>query len=67
MPAWSLSTSTKVNLCVVSWIPIGASSARNYDYGAWLKGIERTDKIRITNTGTESLFVDAIIGGRSIH
>jgi hypothetical protein len=50
-----------------AWIPIGASSARNYDYGAWLKGIEHTDKIRITNTGTESLFVDAIIGGQSIH
>ena len=50
-----------------SWIPIGASSARYYDPGAWLKGIERTDKIRITNTGTESLFVDAIIGGRSNH
>jgi hypothetical protein len=50
-----------------AWIPIGASSARYYDYGAWLKGIERTEKIRITNTGTEPLFVDAIIGGQSNH
>ncbi len=51
-----------------AWIPIGgATSARYYDYNAWLGGIEHTDKIRITNIGTESLFVDAIIGWRAIH
>ena len=50
-----------------SWIPIGASSARYYDFGAWLKGIERTAKIRITNIGTESLFVDAIVGWQANH
>jgi hypothetical protein len=50
-----------------SWIPIGATSARYYDYHAWLGGIEHTDKIKITNIGTESLFVDAIIGGRAFH
>ena len=41
------------------WIPIGMLAVS--DHG-WPEGVVRTDKIRITNTGTESLYVDAIIG-----
>jgi hypothetical protein len=41
------------------WIPIGQGSTVYYILP---ESIMRTDLVRITNTGTTSLFVDAIIG-----
>lgn len=60
------------------WIPIGGDTSGLYFNVLW-RGPKHTDKIRITNLGPEvfvpgdflqepqSLFVDAIIGGRAIH
>ncbi len=44
------------------WVSIGMGSPPNPGWPGWPEGTVRTHKIRITNTGTESLFVDAIIG-----
>jgi hypothetical protein len=41
------------------WMPLGLSAT---GFCVWLEGSAGLDMIRITNPGTKSLFVDAIIG-----
>jgi len=41
------------------WIPIRMPSP---SYHGWPEGTVRINKIRITNAGTESVFMDAVIG-----
>lgn len=41
------------------WIPFGLSVS---GFCVWLEGSAGVDMIRITNSGTKSLFVDAVIG-----
>ena len=41
------------------WIPLGLSAS---GFCIWLEGSAGVDMIRITNPGTKSLFVDAVIG-----
>jgi hypothetical protein len=41
------------------WVPLGMSST---GFCIWLEGSEGVGMIRITNSGSKSLFVDAVIG-----
>jgi hypothetical protein len=60
LEAWILIRNAKGEECY-DWISIGGGVPSPFYHG-WPEGIARTNKVRITNVGTESLFVDAVIG-----
>jgi len=60
LEAWIPIKNAKGEECY-DWISIGGGMPSPLYHG-WPQGIARTNKVRITNVGTESLFVDAMVG-----